>query len=216
MPQYFDPSPEVPRQLCSFTESLRGESFRFTTDAATFSRHQLDDGTRLLLEAALADPQLPCQGAALDLAAGWGPVSSIMGRFCPRLEWTLAEVNPRALAMARRNLEINLPGARPHFHEGDGIAQLAESFQLILLNPPIRAGKAVYFRLFAEAQEHLRPGGRLYIVVQKKQGADSCRRELERLFGAQQVADIARGGGYHVFRAVRRADPTPPPTEAGA
>ena len=53
--------------------------------------------------------------------------------------------------------------------------------------------------MFGGARDRLLPGGALYVVIRKQQGAPSARRHLETLFPAVQV--IARGAGYHIIEA---------------
>lgn len=223
MAQYFNPDPELTHRSRSFELEFQGESFRFCTDSGIFSRSRLDFGTELMLTAALGDPDFPRRGKVLDLACGWGPVGCVLLRFFPELSLSLSDVNSRALAAAQENLKINAAAAKPkstatgrgkeksvaagkeaspanvQLRQADGTAGWDEDFDAILLNPPIRAGKSVVYRLFAEAAAALVPGGRFYTVIRRQQGADSARRELERLFGESAVSDLARRAGYHVF-----------------
>lgn len=226
MAQYFNPDPELTHRSRSFELEFQGESFRFCTDSGTFSRSRLDFGTELMLTAALGDPDFPRRGKVLDLACGWGPVGCVLLRFFPELSLSMSDVNPRALAAARENITINAAATWPksaatdrgkeksvaageeeskytpakvQLRLADGTAGWDEIFDAILLNPPIRAGKTVVYRLFAEAAAALVPGGRFYTVIRRQQGADSARRELERLFGESAVSDLARRAGYHVF-----------------
>lgn len=223
MAQYFNPDPELTHRSRSFELEFQGKSFRFCTDSGTFSRSRLDFGTELMLTAALGDPDFPRRGKVLDLACGWGPVGCVLLRFFPELSLAMSDVNSRALAAAQENLKINAAAARPkstatdrgkeesvaagkeaspanvQLRQADGTAGWDEDFDAILLNPPIRAGKSVVYRLFAEAAAALVPGGRFYTVIRRQQGADSARRELERLFGESAVSDLARRAGYHVF-----------------
>lgn len=226
MAQYFNPDPQLAHQSRSFELEFQGESFRFCTDSGTFSRSRLDFGTELMLTAALGDPDFPRRGKVLDLACGWGPVGCVLLRFFPELSLAMSDVNARALAAARENLKINAAAARPksaatdrgkaesiaageeeskyssakvQLRLADGTAAWDETFDAILLNPPIRAGKTVVYRLFSEAAAALVQGGRFYTVIRRQQGADSARRELERLFGETAVSDLARRAGYHVF-----------------
>lgn len=103
------------------------------------------------------------------------------------------------LAERRAEADDKVPAAKVQLRQADGTAGWDEDFDAILLNPPIRAGKAVVYRLFAEAAEALVPGGQFYTVIRRQQGANSARRELERLFGETAVSDLARRAGYHVF-----------------
>jgi 16S rRNA (guanine1207-N2)-methyltransferase len=65
-------------------------------------------------------------------------------------------------------------------------------------NPPIRAGKATVYRIFDGARTHLRPGGRLYVVIGKKQGAPSAEHYLTEIFG--QCTRIGRKSGFWILR----------------
>ena len=67
-------------------------------------------------------------------------------------------------------------------------------------NPPIRAGKAVIYGLFDQAREYLKPGGALYVVIRKQQGAPSALKYLKEIYA--QAETVGRGSGFHVLRAL--------------
>ncbi|MBQ8975554.1 MAG: methyltransferase [Oscillospiraceae bacterium] len=166
---------------------------RFTTDAGVFSRGELDEGTRLLLEA------LPerMSGRLLDLGCGWGPVGVSLKTCFPEAEVWMTDVNLRALERSRENAERN--GAQVRCLESDGFSALeALEFDAVITNPPIRAGKQVIYGIFAAARRQLSPGGALYLVIRKQQGADSAVKYLKTLFS--NVETIERSGGFHVIR----------------
>jgi len=70
-----------------------------------------------------------------------------------------------------------------------------------MTNPPIRAGKSVVFSFYEGAYEHLKKGGKLYVVIQKKQGAPSTKAKLESLFGNCETAN--RKSGYFIFKSIK-------------
>lgn len=204
MAHYFDPAPEAEHSLRAFTEEVHGKLFRFISDAGTFSRNRLDFGSRQLVEAALDFVDFPAGAQVLDLGCGWGPVGTILASFHPQLKLSFCDINERALRQAMENFNNNCPDQEAQYYLSDGLSQVPFSFDYILLNPPIRAGKTVVYRLFAEAYASLNPGGKLLVVVQKKQGAKTTKDELERLFGSpDQVQDLARRAGYRVFSATK-------------
>ena len=171
-----------------------GVTMEFITDAGVFSRGKLDAGTRALLEALP-----PLRGRILDLGCGWGPVGCCMAARWPQAEIALCDINERAVALARANLERNrLRGAA---FCGDGLDAVEGQFDLIAVNPPIRAGKALIYGLFDTAHERLRDGGALTIVIRKQQGAPSALKHLQETFGNAEV--IAKGGGYWIIRSVK-------------
>lgn len=167
-----------------------GERFTFITDHAVFSKSRLDHGSEVLIESMLRR----ASGRVLDLGCGYGPIGVIIGKLSA-LSVVMTDVNARAVALAKRNAERNNVPAEVFI--SDGFAEIEQCFDTILLNPPIRAGKELIYRLFAEAFQHLNPGGQFAIVIQKKQGADSARKELERLFGRCET--IERSAGFHVL-----------------
>lgn len=168
---------------------------RCTTDAGVFSRDGLDMGTRVLLEAL---PEL--HGRILDLGCGWGPVGTALGKRYPGAQIVLTDVNSRATELAARNLAAN-GVTNAAVVQGDGFAAVEGGFDAIVLNPPIRAGKAVIYALFAEAAKHLRADGALYIVIRKQQGAESAQKYLSSIYA--DVERIAREKGYWVLRCAR-------------
>ena len=171
-----------------------GRELTFTTDAGVFSRDGLDRGTEVLLDAL---PEL--SGRVLDLGCGWGAVGVSLGARYPALEIVMTDINRRAVDLARRNLAAN--GVRAEVVQGDGFEAVEGAFDAIVTNPPIRAGKAVIYGLFARARDFLKPGGALYIVIRKQQGAPSALKYLKELYGDAEVID--RGSGFHVIRARR-------------
>ena len=106
-------------------------------------------------------------------------------------------VNMRAAALPRRNLAAN--GVTAEVVEGDGFERVTGRFDAIITNPPIRAGKAVIYALFARARDFLNPGGALYIVIRKQQGAPSALKYLQEIYPSAEV--IERGGGFWVICA---------------
>ena len=191
--QYFarEPSSASRPAACSF--DYRGVKLTFMTDAGVFSRGELDQGTRLLLDALP-----PLSGEALDLGCGWGAIGVSLALANPGLRVTMADVNLRALDLARQNAERN--GAACEAVESDGFSGLTDRrFDAVVTNPPIRAGKQVIYRMFAEARSHLNPGGALYLVIRKQQGAESCIRYLESIGFCVEKLD--RSAGFWVLRA---------------
>ena len=169
-----------------------GNDLTFITDAGVFSRDGLDRGTEVLLDA------LPAlSGRVLDLGCGWGAVGVALGRRWPGLDIVMTDINSRAVELARRNLTEN--GVKATVVQGDGFAAVEGRFDAIVTNPPIRAGKAVIYDLFAQARDHLKPDGALYVVIRKQQGAPSALKYLKEIYARAET--VGRGSGFHVLRA---------------
>ena len=190
---YYTASPSSAHDERRVTLKALGNELTFITDAGVFSRDGLDRGTELLLEA------LPAlSGRVLDLGCGWGPVGVALGKKYPGLEIVMTDINTRAADLARRNLAENGVGAT--VLQGDGFDPVEGQFDAIITNPPIRAGKAVIYGLFDQAKARLAPGGALYIVIRKQQGAPSALKHLKEVYGDAEVID--RSSGFWVIRAL--------------
>ena len=151
------------------------------------TRHMMD----------LAD--LPAGARILDLGCGWGPVGTVLGKKYPEAEILLSDVNQRAADLAKQNLDAN--GVKnAQVVCGDGYEAVEGKFDAIVLNPPIRAGKAVIYAMFEKAREYLVPGGSLYIVIRKQQGAPSALKYLREIYAEAEV--IEREAGFWVIRAL--------------
>ena len=189
---YYAKNPGVAHDDRRVIFEVLGLKIQCTTDSGVFSREGLDMGTRILLEAL---PEV--SGRALDLGCGWGSVGVALGRKYPEAELVLTDVNERAVELARRNLRENGVGGAQAVC-GDGFEKVEGAFDLIALNPPIRAGKAAIYELFANAAARLRAGGALYIVIRKQQGAESAQKYLKTIY--RDVERVARDTGYWVLR----------------
>ncbi len=191
--QYYTREPQSASDPLPCVCSYRGHSLRFVTDAGVFSRGELDPGSRLLLEAL---PEL--SGDVLDVGCGWGALGVAVGRAFPAARVTMTDVNLRALALAEENARSN--DVQAECLESDGFAALGgRRFDAVITNPPIRAGKQVIYRIFADAAAALKPGGALYLVIRKQQGAESCVKYLKTLY--QSVEKLDRQAGYWVLCA---------------
>ena len=189
---YYTENPNSAHDERQVTLRALGNELAFTTDAGVFSRDGLDRGTEALLDAL---PELA--GRVLDLGCGWGAVGVALAKRYPALEVVMTDINQRAVALARRNLAAN--GVAAEVAQGDGFAAVTGEFDAIVTNPPIRAGKAVIYALFSRARDFLKPGGALYVVIRKQQGAPSALKYLREIYAEAEVID--RSGGFHVIRA---------------
>ena len=179
---------------CEYT--YRGIPLSFRTDAGVFSKGEVDTGTRILLEALPEE----MSGEILDLGCGWGVIGISIAKKWPETNVTMADVNLRALDLSRENAKRNR--AEVICTESDGMAALeGRTFDAVVTNPPIRAGKQVIYKMFADAANSLKPGGALYLVIRKQQGAESCVKYLQTIYASVEKLD--KSGGFWVIRAMK-------------
>ena len=192
---YYSQVPQSAHRYAETAYEYRGASLRFTTDAGVFSRGEVDFGTDALLNA-LPDEM---KGRVLDLGCGWGAVGISVGKRYPDCEIVMSDVNRRALELAEQNAGAN--GVSVQIVESDGCESLEGPFEFIVTNPPIRAGKQVIYKMFADCENLLTPKGFLYLVIRKQQGAESALKYLKTVFTAAKV--VEKSGGFWVIRCGR-------------
>ncbi|MFC5401613.1 class I SAM-dependent methyltransferase [Cohnella soli] len=196
---YYSSQPKSASDKQTFEAVLRGHKLKLTSDAGVFSRDGVDYGSRVLIE----HMDIPQQASVLDVGCGYGPIGLVAARLAPQGHATLIDINERAVALAKANAKAN-GIENVTFTPSDLFSAVADrKFDVILSNPPIRAGKAVVHRLFEESFDRLNPGGTLWIVIQKKQGAPSARAKLEEIFGEDEVEEVGKDKGYKVIRCKR-------------
>ena len=192
---YYTNSPTSEHEERSFRAVFAGRVLAFDTDAGVFSKQHVDPGSELLCRALPED----IAGDVLDMGCGWGAMTVMtLARF-PQVSVTMADVNERALALAVSNVEKNRMQAKAIL--SDGFEKIEGEFDAVITNPPIRAGKAVIYKMFEDAKTHLREGGRLFLVIRKQQGAPSALKFLKELYAKAEV--IERDGGYWIIQCTK-------------
>ncbi|HEY3378867.1 MAG TPA: class I SAM-dependent methyltransferase [Armatimonadota bacterium] len=190
---YYTAQPASLSQPVIYEDTLRGLPLKFWTDHGVFSRGHTDNGTEELLIA------MDVAGAQriLDLGCGYGVIGIVAAKLAPQATVLMTDPNERAVALARQNLASNGVD-NAEVRVGEGFAPVAdEQFDVILTNPPIRAGNTIIFALIAEAATHLQPHGRLYLVARTKQGAKTFAKEMAKYF--TQVEQVGQGSGFRVY-----------------
>lgn len=192
---YFIREPAVPSQPRTVQERIAGHDLVFTTDRGVFSHGRIDRGTKLLAETMI----IPEGARVLDLGCGYGVLGIVAARLCPSCHVTMVDINARACKLAEHNARAN-GVARVEVVCGDARQVLGrQEFDVILFNPPCRAGREAVLSLFQWSADVLSAHGELWCVIQTKKGARRYGRDLQQWFTA--VETVAMQGGYRVFRA---------------
>ncbi len=172
--------------------------YKFKTDNGVFSKKFIDFGSYTMLN--YFKPNT-IEGPILDVGCGYGPIGIIIANLYKK-QVTMIDVNERALGLAKENIRINGVQNVDVFKSNvyQNVPEEAK-FASIVTNPPIRAGKKVIFDIYDGAYNRLVPGGELWVVIQKKQGAPSTKTHLEEVFGNCEV--VGKDSGYFILKSVR-------------
>ncbi|MEH7383197.1 class I SAM-dependent methyltransferase [Bacillus sp. JJ1533] len=195
---YYTSKPTVASNQKTWDFVLKGHSFSFTSDSGVFSKNEVDFGSRLLVEEFRA-PE--ATGPFLDVGCGYGPIGLALAKVHNERSVEMIDVNERAIDLAKKNAEINKVN-NVEIYQSDLFTNVENrGFAAIISNPPIRAGKKVVHHILEESYRYLVPGGELWVVIQKKQGAPSAIQKLETVF--EEVEIVERKKGYHIIKAIR-------------
>jgi 16S rRNA (guanine1207-N2)-methyltransferase len=200
MKHYFIENSDLPVDERELPLHIFGHDFRFTTRSGLFSYEKPDAASVLLLET-IIKKQLVLSGALLDLGCGYGLIGIVLAKVFSRdLQLTMSDTNRFACDYAKKNAKQN--GVQAEIIHSDGFASIDKQFNHITLNPPIHAGKVVMYRLYEESAAHLHPDGALYIVVQKKHGAETMLAFLSQIFLSVQI--LHKQKGFYIIRCSPR------------
>lgn len=194
---YYASQPTAAHDRKTWDTVLRGQSYRFVSDAGVFAKGGVDFGSRTLIEAM----DIPHDAEVLDVGCGYGPIGLAAARLAAKGHVTMIDVNSRAVELAKENAAANGVNNITVLESDLFSALDNRKFDVVLTNPPIRAGKATVHAIFEGAYERLRSGGSLWVVIQKKQGAPSAKEKLESLFS--RVEEVTKDKGYRIYRAVK-------------
>ena len=198
MSHYFKEDPNLASNIKTITYEVNGLTMNLFTDNGVFSKNKVDEGSLAFLKVILP---LDLGKIILDLGCGYGTIGLTLAVVKKEARITLADINSRALALCRRNAELNNVSQRVTILQSDIYTKIEGKYDSIVINPPIRAGKSATYKMYEEAKQYLIDGGSLLIVIRKAQGAESAAKYIESIFGNVKLLD--RHKGYHIYQAVK-------------
>ncbi|MFU0799914.1 MAG: methyltransferase [Xylanivirga thermophila] len=196
MEHYYSQNPTSSHELIKISYNLNNKSLVFITDTSVFSRHHVDFGSHILISTLP-----PLEGNILDLGCGYGAIGISIAYLNRNSNVAMSDINERAVKLAHGNIVLNnIPNAVAF--QSNGFQDIKDTtYSTIVSNPPIRAGKKVIYPMFEQSIDYLIPGGCLYIVIQKKQGASSAVEKLKSIYGNCKV--INKEKGYWILKSIK-------------
>lgn len=192
MGQYFTNDESIPSKIVRTQTRVLDHEFVFFTDNGVFSKDGLDFGSRLLLENI---PLFEIGDSVLDVGCGYGVFGIVLNKILD-IKVTMCDVNRRALHLTSRNIKAN--GCNNcEIIESNCYQNISNKYSTIITNPPIRAGKKIIYEILEGAKEHLLPGGNLFFVVRKEQGAKSIIFDMQKIYN---VEVLERKKGFFIIK----------------
>lgn len=191
---YYAENPDSEHDIHRLEVNLLEQNFIFLTDAGVFSKKMIDFGSQVLLNAL----DVKSGKTLLDVGCGYGPLGISLAK-AKKMSVTMVDINNRALDLSRQNAQLN--NVDVNIFQSNIYEQVIGSFDYIISNPPIRAGKKVVHTIIEESIDHLNDDGSLTIVIQKKQGAPSAKAKMEDVFGNCEI--VKKDKGYYILRSFK-------------
>ncbi|RCW17957.1 methyltransferase [Streptococcus gallolyticus] len=191
---YYAENPDSAHDIHELKVTLLGQLFTFLTDSGVFSKKMIDYGSQVLLNTV----DFEKGKTLLDLGCGYGPLGISLAKV-QGVQATMVDINNRAIDLAQKNAEKN--GVTANIFQSNIYEKVTGTFDYIISNPPIRAGKQVVHTIIADSINYLNDGGSLTIVIQKKQGAPSAKAKMEAIFGNADI--LKRDKGYYILRSTK-------------
>lgn len=200
MSHYYTNDPNLDSKESEFSYTYFDKELKFKSDLGVFSKERVDFGTNVLINSL---PDLSWAKSLLDVGCGVGIIGLCLKSKYSQLFTELVDVNARALKLAGENAKRNglNEDGKVVIKESNLYENVNESFDLIVSNPPIRAGKEIVHGVVTGGYKHLNKGGKIYIVIQKKQGAPSMESKMNEVFG--NVKTIEKKNGYFIFESTK-------------
>ncbi len=195
---YYNSNLETKSNEKTIKIELLENELTFITDNGVFSKSAVDYGSKVLIENCVMNTGYK---KVLDVGCGYGPIGISLAKKFSNIHYDLVDVNLRAINLAKKNAEINNLKNISIF-ESNIYEMINTIYDCILSNPPIRAGKIVVHQILEESIMYLNPGGSIYIVIQKKQGAPSAMEKLTQVYGNCEI--ICRDKGYYILRSIKK------------
>lgn len=141
---------------------LRSQQIKLFTTWGLFSPKEIDEGSLLLLKYLEIKPT----DDVLDLGCGYGVLGLIAAKLAPLGMTHLVDKDFVAVQYARKNAKINeIKNTEIYLSNGFSDVPQDRKFDIIISNLPAKTGKELHYILLHDAREHLKPGGKLYVVT---------------------------------------------------
>lgn len=194
--QYFTNNPDLKSELRTIIYKYKGYELTFYSDNGVFSKDKLDYGSNLLLDTIFIYINKD-NLKVLDVGCGYGFLGVSLSKI-KNAQVTMCDVNKRALHLAEKNAEANGVKDFCQVIESNMYEHITDRYDLIITNPPIRAGKEVVYGILDGARDRLEVDGELWMVIRKDQGAKSAIKHLEEIY---DVEVVTKSKGFYIIKA---------------
>lgn len=197
MSYYFTNDENLRSEYRNIVYNYKDFSFNFTSDLGVFSKDRVDYASKLLIESYFECGKK--NKKVLDVGCGYGLIGITISKIMES-NVDMIDVNKRALHLSNINIKNIKANARAF--ESNIYENISDNYDVIITNPPIRAGKNVYMTILKDSYKHLNSNGELWFVMSKDQGAKSTIEVMKNVY--DEVNVINKSKGFFVILCKKR------------
>lgn len=195
MSHYYQNDASLQSKKRSLDLYLNDQKLTFISDTGVFSNNQIDYGSYTFLKTLLKEQKVV---SLLDVGCGYGILGITLRYFGLCQEADLIDINEKAVMLSNENIN-NYHLDNISCFVSNGFEKITKKYDYIVINPPIRAGKEIIYKMFDDSLNHLNDNGNLYIVIKKDLGGPSAIKHLKELF--KNVEIINKDRGYWIIKS---------------
>jgi len=190
---YFENNENLESKLRIISYIYKGWAFNFYSDIGVFSKNKIDYGSQFLLETFLKFNDSN-NLSILDVGCGYGFIGICLAKIL-NSNVDMIDINKRAIHLTKMNVKVSNVNVKVFI--SNSFENVKEKYNIIITNPPIRAGKKVVLDILLGANDFLEKNGELWCVIRKDQGAKSIKKELENIYNCRI---IAKSKGFYIIK----------------
>lgn len=202
MEHYFIAKEHKEEDFFEFKTTVEGYDFVLKSCDSIFSKDIVDYGTNLLIKTFVKNHEDYLENKTiLDVGCGYGIIGLSLARIYKNASVDMCDINSVAVELSKFNTIKNHIKNVREIKESNAYESITNTYDFIITNPPIKAGKENLLNILLGAHNHLNENGELWLVIKKKHGEDSVKKALSNVFSEVEV--IKRDAGYYILKAVK-------------
>lgn len=196
MSQYFTNDENLKSEYRNIIYKYKDYIFNFTSDLGVFSKDRVDYASKLLVENYFKVGRKNVN--VLDVGCGYGFIGITISKIM-NSKVDMIDVNKRAVHLSNlniKNMNVNAISFISNIY-----SNIDKKYDVIISNPPIRAGKKVYMNIINNAANYLNDDGEFYFVMNKDHGAKNV---IEKIKDVYDINVLDKNKGFFVILCKKR------------
>ena len=191
MNQYFNENKNLKSELRVLKYQYGEYNLIFSSDLGVFAKDNIDFGSRTLLETYFIHGKKKVK--VLDVGSGYGFLGITLAKIM-NCEVDMIDINDRALHLTEMNIKANKVLAK--VFKSNIYENVKDKYDVIITNPPIKAGKKIYLTIINDAFNHLKTKGELWFVMKNSHGVKTVYQNFKKQY---QTEVILKNKGFYVI-----------------